>query len=100
MKYLNPLAILYVASAIVMLFIYSCEDKPKTTVTSIVKNSDLLAENPGLYIDLRKVLGNQNPAEAVNVQVKYDHYFKSPKKYQGYFINKIIANQWCYPFVR
>src|SRR5438552_3332132 len=71
--------------------IYSCNEADKTNLKENVNNvSDSSSKKLEIYIDLKKVLEKKSITDASTVQVKYDHYFKTSKKYKGFYINTIL----------
>src|SRR3954462_3106401 len=81
----------YLVVMAISLLTHSCNEAVKTDLKKDNhNNADTSSTELEIYIDLPKVLEKKNDAEALTVPVKYDHYFKSPKKYKGYYINTII----------
>jgi cytochrome c2 len=78
---------------ILILFIstISCkENKDDRTQKEANTHSKLVKKEAEIYVDLTNLLGNKNNNNALTVEVKYDHYFKSPKKYKGFLITTLI----------
>jgi cytochrome c2 len=72
------------------LSINSCKQKTNKEIPAQSEgSSDSSSNGKEIYIDLKKVLGN--PGEKVtDVTVKYDAFFKTAKKYKGYYLNTIV----------
>jgi cytochrome c2 len=70
---------------------YSCVQTPKSKLQEI-RGDDIDSSSKKIeyYIDLEKILGKRNGTNALTVQVKYDHFFRTHKKYKGYYINPIL----------
>src|SRR5438128_2452971 len=84
------LVLLAVSFQITLFPTSSCNQKREGTseVNNSVKADTLLA-NQEVYIDLKKILARNNLV-ANDVNVKYDQFFKTSKRYRGYSINTII----------
>ena len=84
------LVLLAVSFQIILFPTSSCNQKREGT--TVVKNSvkaDTLLPSREVYIDLKKILA-RNDLVANDVNVKYDQFFKTSKRYRGYSINTII----------
>jgi len=71
--------------------LYSCngvETKKQKNPLPIVEEAK--SKNSVTNIDLRTALAGYDPETAVNVTVKYDHFFKTAKKYKGYLLSRIL----------
>ncbi len=72
-------------------FFYSCNYNADRNFKKVKSNlSETRLKESEIYIDLERILNKMNDSNAAIVQVEYDHYFNTPKKYRGYYINKII----------
>src|SRR5690242_15823070 len=89
-KTLSAISRFYPIVIAISLLTYSCNEAVKSNPEKDKHTKpDSSSKESAVYIDLRKVLEKKN-AEALTIPVKYDHFFKSPKKYKGYFIDPII----------
>ncbi len=75
----------------VLISIFSCNESSVAKQKKI-KNHELnsISNNTELYIDIEKIFEAEVCSNVLNVQVVYDHYFKTFKEYKGYYINPII----------
>lgn len=81
----------YLALAVLLLLAFSCNNNlKKDPEKKLPDSSDSSTSNNEIYISLEKMLGRLNRRNAQTVNVKFDHYFKSSKKYLGYPINLVI----------
>lgn len=80
---------LYWAILSIAILISACHEDIRSN-KQVVKSSDSSAKKNEIYLDLKTILKSQNPKNIVTIQVRYDPYFRSPKKYLGYPVNKII----------
>ena len=75
----------------VSLIILSCNEAQKSSLKeNSINTSDSSPKRSETYIDLKKFLEKKTDKDALTVQVAYDHYFKTSKKYKGFYINPIL----------
>jgi mono/diheme cytochrome c family protein len=84
------LAVLIVTFQTILFPTSSCNQKrerPNEVKDSVKADSTL--KNQEIYIDLKKILA-RNDLVTNDVNVKYDQFFKTSKRYRGYSLNTII----------
>jgi len=82
----------FVALVVILIFSLRCSndrDNAKSSKVHADSPSNIQSKATEVYIDLKKVIRNTH-LKSENVIVEYDHFFKSPKVYSGYFINSIL----------
>src|SRR5437868_7162829 len=90
-KNLSYISILYLIIMTISLIILSCNEGQKSSFKKNSTNSsDSSPKKLEPYIDLKKLLEKKTDKDALTVQVKYDHYFKTSKNYKGFYINTIL----------
>ncbi|MEO6719897.1 MAG: cytochrome c [Ferruginibacter sp.] len=79
-------------SLLVMLSTISSCNQQKENSTQIKNNlyPDTALGGSEVYIDLKKLLIEDDNRVATDVMVNYDPFFKTSKKYRGYYINSTI----------
>lgn len=84
-------ATIIISFLVVISSLNSCDQKPgnnkQITGSTMAETASNKQE---VYIDLKKVLSQNNHIKTSDIDVKYDHFFKTSKKFRGYFINTLL----------
>ena len=84
-------AILCCLNFCILIFITSCKEKPsKTNVGPPSNSSEMLQKEDGIYINLEKLIATTKLESPSTINVNFDPFFNSSKKYKGYYINTLI----------
>jgi len=87
------LFIFYLAVSPISIFMCACNGAPNNLpIENKVDSISINKMQTEIYIDLQKTLSIYTIKNATNVNVTYDHYFKTSKEYKGYDIKQIIAS--------
>ncbi|MCW3089845.1 MAG: cytochrome c, class [Ferruginibacter sp.] len=82
--------VIFVCFLIIISPIWSCNQRPESRVATDSSRHGTSLNRHEVYIDLKKVLTKDANRKTTDVNVRYDPFFKTSKKFRGYYINPLI----------
>lgn len=91
MKIILNIYVFHFTLIIMSFYIFSCkEDQKIKSRKADTKKADSTTKDSAVFINLKMLLANRNDKDALPVEVKYDHYFKTAKKYKGFLLTALL----------